>query len=314
MMKRAPLTTIEEDFKAIGLGHLVKESTAPKAESTETVVTPENIESVETETGEGEKQGEPVAEVKAVRTKRHTASDRLKWRRAKKKGKAKAASRKYRKKSSVKRMLKRHKMRADKLRHGKPAGRRRLVFGLDTVSNLLEDVQNIVSALDEDKVRNAIKTFANISIIAEMLAQSFERFENEMTEDEDKEQLSEAAAYFAELANDAADLATALNEGTEEIDMDDVSDMFRTSMKDLLNGLEMYANITEDDELEGLAGNVDEDDDSDDDDDDEDDLVSEEDEDDDEEEDDEDEDEDDEEEGEKKSPFPPKAEGKKGKK
>jgi hypothetical protein len=244
------LTTIEEDFKRIGLLDEAndeksqdemddKEKHAKKAAA---------AKSAPEEKKEGE---EDLDEVRSSRLKRHTSGERLKWRRAKKKGKAKAAGRKYRKKSTVKRMLKRHRLRAKKLRHGKAAGRRRLTFGNDTISNMLEEVQEIVSGIDTERVEHTVKAFANVAIIAEMLSRAFAKFEAE-AEGEDKDTLAEAAKFFSEMAEEASEIAKGLNEGPgedEEFDLEEIGEVFKGHMSDLLNGLDMYADITEDDDL-----------------------------------------------------------------
>jgi hypothetical protein len=298
------LTTVEEDFKAIGL---LTEDDVKKSKGKEEV-TADKESTVKK--GKGEKKEdagaddgeETLAELKQSRVKRHTSSERMKWRRAKKRGGAKSAARKYRKKASVKRMLKKHRMKASRLRHGKAAGRRRIHFGNDNVANMLEDTQELLASLDEAKVENSIKAFANVAIIAEMLARSFSKF-SEDVEGEEQENLESAAGFFAEMAEEAADIARGLKEAEEEIDFEEIDEVFKAQMGDLLNGLEMYADITEDDDL----ANIGEEDDDDDDDDDED-------EDDKEEAKDDDEDEDDDEGGDKKKapPFMKKGEKKEG--
>jgi hypothetical protein len=259
-------TTMEEDFRELGI---IMENADPAPDP------------------EAADPSDPLAEFKLTRTKRHTASERRKWKMAKRKGGARAAARQYRKKSSVKRRLKLHRKRADRMRKGKPAGRRRLTFGNDVISNMLEEVQEIVAGLGSERVEHSVKAFANIAIISELLARAFASFSKETNESADKRHFEESAAHFSSMAEEAAEVAKALSAGPgddEEFDLDEIGKMFKAQMSDLLNGLEMYADLTEDEELSSLSVTEEDDEDEDED-----------------EEDDEDED-DEEEEGEKKVP------------
>jgi len=269
------LTTVEEDFKAIGL-ITEDDEKKDKAGKTGKAADDEEVQGdKESSVKKGGKKAEStdadndqLDELKQTRMKRHTSSERMKWRRAKRRGSAKAAARKYRKKASVKRMMKRHRMKAQRLRHGKAAGRRRINFSNDSVSNMLEDTQNILASLDESKVENSIKAFANVAIIAEMLSRSFAKFAEEC-EGEDQAHLEQAASVFGEMAEEAADIARELKESADDVDFDELEEVFKGQMSDLLNGLEMYADITEDEDLANL-GEEDDDDEEDDDEDDED--------------------------------------------
>lgn len=279
------LTTVEEDFKAIGL---ITEDDDKKDKKAGKPVNDEEVDGdKESSVKKGGKKAESqddatdaqLAELKQTRVKRHTSSERMKWRRAKRRGGAKAAARKYRKKSSVKRMMKRHRMKAQRLRHGKAAGRRRLHFSNDSVSNMLEDTQALLASLDESKVENSIKAFANVAIIAEMLSRSFGKFAEECEDgSKDQEHLAQAATVFGEMAEEAADIARELKESAEDIDFDDLEEVFKGQMSDLLNGLEMYADITEDEDLTNLGEDDDDDEDDDEDDEDEKDEAKEDDE------------------------------------
>lgn len=315
------LTTVEEDFKKIGIltedddkpvsekkGKKAAEADDVEVDDAEEGVDGDKEDSVKTKKESSDDDAETLAE-KAIRLKRHTSGERLKWRRAKKKGGAKAAARKYRKKSTVKRMMRKHRLKAMRLRHGKKAGRKRLVFGNDQIANMMEEAQALIQSLDEQKVEQSVKAFANIAIIAEMLARSFAKF-SEDAEGEDSTSLDEAANFFREMAEEAADIARTLKTGPveedEELDFEEIGEVFKAQMSDLLNGLEMYADITEDDDLGEIAKSDDDDTET----------VSEgEDEDDDEDDDEEDdEDDDDEKGGDDKKKLPPfmkkKAEGK----
>jgi hypothetical protein len=277
------LTTIEEDFRKIGILTEGDDSKAKVKDEEEDedpadgkdgdkpaflkkkMAAAEKKEKKEGAALSPDEGLEDLDEVKRIRKKRASSGQKRKWKMAKRKGKAKQASKKYRKRSSVKRMLKIHKRRAARMRHGKPAGRTRLTFGNDNVSNMLEQVQEIVEGLDTERAEHSVKAFANIAIIAEMLARAFSKFAKESEDTEHSESLSEAAEFFSDMAEEAADVAKTLSEGPdedEEFDLDVLGEEFQAQMSDLLNGLEMYADITEDEDLAEMADDDDDDDDA----------------------------------------------------
>ncbi len=137
---------------------------------------------------------------------------------------------------------------------------------LGKLAGLFEEVEGILSSLDEDRVENAVKSFANIAIISEMLGDFFSAvLEEDIDDDELVEELSEAATFFTDLSESAADIATALNEGEElEVTLDQIEEAFNEQMEALVDGLEFYADLTEDeDELDEDEFDEDEDEDED---------------------------------------------------
>lgn len=231
------LTSLEEDFKNIGI--LDEEDDA----STEVV------EDGEEELDEARRIRRQFRGGKVITTKRTGAKERRKARMWRRSSKGKAALRKRKRKmrkASEKRKLKRKEMRAKK------RGTRE--ESLERVNNILEDVQSIVSSLDEadgsaQQLENAIKAFANVAIISEMLANFFSEGVELVESAELSDELAEAAIYFAEQAEQAAFLATALEEGTELDEDLDVDALFQEQMDSLVEGLEFYADMTEDEEV-----------------------------------------------------------------
>jgi hypothetical protein len=278
MRHPAVTTTAEEDLRALGL--LAEEDTT--------------------------EQAEPLEELHAVRTHKGTSSERRAWKKAKRRPHAKMIAKKHNRKSSVKRK----RMKQQKMTHGK-AGRahvrRMLGMGNDTVSTMLENTQQILESLNQEQNDNAVKAFAHLAILAEMLARSFSYISEDIG-DEDKEQatdLADASTFYSEMAEEASMIAKALREG-EDADEAGMAEYFRAKMAALLNGLEHYSELTDTEVTESEDEDDDEDDsddDNEDDSEDEDDEVSESDDedcDDDEEDDDEEESDDDEKEDDKK--------------
>ena len=150
------------------------------------------------------------------------------------------------------------------------------------LASILEDVQAIVSQLDENTLLSeddfdldtTIRSFANIAIISEMLSDFFGNLveDEELSEamgDDMMEDIADANEFFVELAEASADIATTLSEELdedEEIAVEELQKIFQEHMDDLVDGLEFYADLTEDedededdlDEDDGDLGNVEE--------------------------------------------------------
>lgn len=241
-MSRHPAinTTAEQDFQAFGLMHEANERPIGSRKRVD------ECDDTQSETDE------PIAEVSMKRTKKANSTQRRMWRKAKRKPKAKMSARKHNRKSSVQRMRKKHQKKSDALHHGNAArAHTRLQFSNDTVSNMLESSQQILSSLDEEKSGNAIKAFAHMAILAEMLKRSLGRIAEDLhkaDEDEDVSDLLNAAEFYETIAEEAATIAKALKEGEDEIDEDGMADYFRANMAEVMNGLEFYSSITEDDD------------------------------------------------------------------
>jgi hypothetical protein len=251
MLHRGPvvITSLEEDFKKIGL----------IAESTET----------ETEVEEGtEEDGDNLDEVRIRRrtaagkrtlqtTKRTPASVRMKSKRKykQKKFKIKRARAKKMRKPAIRRRAKILRKRAAKRRGESTEG---------PIANLIAEVADIVSSIEKPQAdaTDAIKSFANIAIISDLLANTFTEWSDNLDEsysDQDTyDELADAAESLADLAEAAAEIATALKEGEEVGDEEgELETLFKEYMEDLLEGMDLYNEVmSEMDTMHGKGGNV----------------------------------------------------------
>jgi len=241
------LQSLEEDFKNIGI--LEEDDTSEEVE----VVEDEDAElelSSEEEDDLEEGKRRAAGGKKMVRTKRMKSGD-----------KAKARQSYRRRKSKIKKARKKRGRSA----RGKKLARlaKRLaakesveLTNSDRINSILEDVQDIVSSVnapevteDTQALENAIKSFANVAIISEMLSDFFAEAVELVEEDQElSEELADAAHYFQEQAEAAAYLATSLDEGSDLDEDLDVDELFQEQMNSLVDGLEFYADLTEDDE------------------------------------------------------------------
>jgi len=237
------LTSLQEDFKAIGI---IAESEEVEVEETE--------EDAELEEGRRRAAGGR----KMVRTKKMKSGDKAKARASYRRRKGKIAKR--RKKLSKTSRGKKLAKLAMAMSHKESVQ----VSSSDRINSILEDVKDIVSSVNESDssqdLDNAIKSFANVAIISEMLANFFaESVELVESNEELSSELTDAAEYFQEQAEQAAYLATLLDEGGELDEDVDVDALFQEHMNALVEGLELYADLTEDEDED----DEDEDDDSD---------------------------------------------------
>jgi hypothetical protein len=266
------LSSLEEDFEQIGL---TEKKPLQEAKTTKEVEVDEDIdfEDLDLE-GLDEEQIEELrtryaaGSMKRVKLKRRSSAERAKSRRWEK------AHKSQRKKADKRSAMKdRGKKAAIKKRRARKRRNRREDVEMtmqDQLSSILEDVQNIVSQIDENVVEDnedietTIRSFANVAIISEMLSDFFEAVasDEELSEDLDDdliESLEEATAYFTDLAENAASLATVLNEGEDseyELPTDDeIAEAFEDWMGALVEGLEFYADLTEDDDADSDLGN-----------------------------------------------------------
>lgn len=255
MLHRGPvvITSLEEDFKKIGL---ISEN------QSETVEESDGAEGADGSEAEGEEMDEArilkrlgKGMRRLVRTKRTPPSQKAKSRRAyrAKKAKIKMARRKAMRNPKKRRRAKwAAAMRAKRQKEGTE----------NPIANLIEEVQDIVSSLDTAKNTDAIKSFANIAIIADMLSNQFNEWSENLDEsysDQDTyDTLAEYAESLADLAEAAAEVASSLKEGlTIESEETSLEDLFKEYMADMLEGMEVYnAAIAEMDTMHGKAGNV----------------------------------------------------------
>jgi hypothetical protein len=253
MSTKFRLLTIEEEFAAIGLIHESK--TAPVEE-------PPVVSEDDDEDEDDEDDGEPVEEaLKLKRRVKKSAALRMALKRARRKyykqhkGQEIVRARKYAKSSRGK---KRTKLRLSFWKkHAGMAGKPNMrLAGLDRVANMVEEVGGILDTIGERKNREFVRGYANIALISDTMARGFEALGADIQEEE----LTDLGKQFAEMAEQSAKIAEALE--AEEIELDEeLEAAFKSDMDDLLSGLEIYADMTEDeDESDDESDDEDEDD------------------------------------------------------
>lgn len=253
------LTSLEEDLKAIGL---LDETKCGKEEAEKK--TPPTAKPADDDDGaEADEATKPsdadaaLDEVRQVRLKRHTGAERRKARQYRKKhlAKIRVSRRKRERKPSTKKREKKLRALGAKLRHGKPAGRRRIqLAGLDRVSTMIENVQNTIAGMKNINEAEAIKGFAQVAIIADMLSRAFERV---ALKESDRDILL-ASKICDALAEDASEVAASLDDlrkarkagkATEAVlSNEDIEEEFKDAISTLLDSLELYSDVTEADD------------------------------------------------------------------
>jgi hypothetical protein len=257
MLHRGPvvITTLEEDFKKIGLiaeSKSLTEDTETEAEGAEpTDESPETIDErrIMRRTVAGGR--------KLARTQRTPIA---------KKQKAKRYHKRMKNRIKLKRQRKMRKplvRRRAKILRGR-AAKRRGESANNPIANLIEEVADIVASIETAPKTDAIKSFANIAIISDLLANTFNEWSEGLTEETSDQEtfdtLVEAAESLADLAEAAAEIATALKNGDElEGDEGVLEAIFKEYMEDLLEGMDIYNEATaqmEADTMHGKAGNI----------------------------------------------------------
>lgn len=112
---------------------------------------------------------------------------------------------------------------------------------MEGIAASMARIEAIVESLQtENSSEAAVPAFANVALIAEQLAVFFDSIS------EGDEDFEEAAAHYAEMAKEAAGVVQVLRtEDDDEIDFDRVRADFSEKMESLLNGLEVYSDLTE---------------------------------------------------------------------
>lgn len=231
----------------------------------EEVAEEEETDESEEEVAEGEEEvgedGEPVTEAaRLIRKRRINSKERVARRKAKvlrrrNKSKLKLKAKKFRRSPRGKRFLRKYKTALGRMHGHAPKGKRlSLKAGMDRVSNLIEEVQEIVAAIEGDSKQEAVKSFANMALIANELAENFacacDNFEV-VDEDDEEIDLCGGAKHFESLAAEAARVAEGLKASIDEgVEFDgtaqEVSEMFAAMMKDVLEGTELFGELSED--------------------------------------------------------------------
>lgn len=223
-MAKVHLTTLEEDMRAIGL----------LPSGSKRIPVQESVETPATAAPAGATP--PLDEVKMTRIKRKSSSERQAARKAYKKNKAKIKlrGRKYRKSAGGKKALAKHTRILKKL-GGPVRGKRIQTSGVDRVADLVEDVKDILASISGKDQKEVVKGFANLALAADALGKNLKLAAQDLGEGA----LLDLGVSYDEMAEQAAEIATALSEG-EDIDADELEEMFRDSMEDLLEGMEIY--------------------------------------------------------------------------
>jgi hypothetical protein len=233
------------------------------------------------ESDDSDEDGEPVSEDEAPEGEELTERLRLvrkrranmklrKVRRKQKilrrrhKAKLKQKAKRWRKSPRGKRFLRKYKQALKRVHGAPPKGRRiSLRSGMDRVSNLVEEVEDIVQAIEEsDSQVQAVKSFANLALIANDLAEEFghackaskeaaeESKASSETEEGDEQDFCVAAKKMESAAERAADLSEALNAALQEgsaptIGNDEITEQFAEIVGTVQQGLELYAELTD---------------------------------------------------------------------
>lgn len=137
--------------------------------------------------------------------------------------------------------------------------------GTNAVANLAEEIQNLVGEIHTSGQKDVITSFAYAALTADQLEDRFmalaEWFHDNAEDREDlgmARDLAEMSEQFQAIAEDAAECAEALKgalvEGTDEedIDMDKVEGHFREMMDAVFEGLDLYAVLTGDEDVEEI--------------------------------------------------------------
>lgn len=209
------ITSLEEDFKKIGLIR----DTKPMQESVEQ---DENLD----EAARIKKRVvlKPGGGAKVVKTQRSSAKERM----AAKKFRRSAAGKKSARKAMKRRMSAKGQRRAAKVAKAAAAKGTRQE-GFDP--------------------KEALKSFANAAIIAEKLQLAFlEWVKGDLCESAgDESEFLKLAAELAVIAEEFAEVATALNEGTE-LDTEELSELFAEGLETVLDAVDLYEENEGDDD------------------------------------------------------------------
>jgi len=245
------ITTLEEDFKKIGI-LVEKTETAPEVEAEVKPVAEEDEEYIE---GQENMTADELEEARVKRRVGRKGRTAKATKRTPPRLKMKSRRNYRKKKAKIKLARKKAKRNPRKARRAKVLAvrRARLHQGNDTISNLIEEVQDIVSSLNGGQ-EDAVKSFANIAIIADMLANTFTEWTNDINESEEELEegdetldiLATSATELADLAEAAAEIASGLKAGSN-LDIDGgvtLEELFREYMSSMLEGMDLYNEAT----------------------------------------------------------------------
>jgi hypothetical protein len=223
MRNQIVVTTLEEDFRKIGL---IRESAptpapvAPKEEEEEEVL------------DEAGRIKFALRGGKKVKQQKTSMADR----RAAKKNRRSAGGKKSARKQA-------------KIRRSAKGQRRMAKVAAKAIAKGTRQ-----EAVDANET---LKSFANAAIIADKLSTIFtEWVKADIYESEDERMFAGLAGELGEIAESFADIATAMSEGKLEESAEDVAAAFAEGMETILDAVDLYEDNNEDDEeVEETSGN-----------------------------------------------------------
>lgn len=271
MSKPIVLSSLEEDFQRIGLvpeasfsGSAEVLSEEAETEDVSEASEEEDASVEESEEAIGLSEAEELTErLRLLRQRRATSKVRrqrikTKRKRMRIRARLRLKAKRFRRSARGKRFLRKYKMALKRYHGHAPRGRRiSLKMGTDRVSNMLEDVAELMQAVDGFDRKEAMRAFANIALVSDKLSEGFEKLLTQLGESGDASVAPEhysLAEHFDAMALDAADIAELLKSSVSggsklPATPDELQEAFGTMMSELMEGLEFYADALE---AEGL--------------------------------------------------------------
>ena len=198
------------------------------------------------------RQAEMIEMMQALEGRRRAAGGRGMVKTKRMSAKAKAKARRY---------YKAHKRKISRQRHKRAKSSRgkrlqRLAKSMESVTDIstaLEHIDSLVADLHEEvDAETAMPAFANIALVAEMLAQVFEA-----TLDEDVD-TSDNVEAFTKLAEAAAEAVEFLHENEDDLDEEAMSEAYSDYLDALREGIATYQELSGavlEDESDDTEGN-----------------------------------------------------------
>lgn len=245
------ITSLEEDFKKIGL--IKAESVAPEASVEET----DESELDEATRIKKRLQRKAGGGYEVKQLKKSSAKERMRGKEFRRSAAGKAAERLRGRVRGTKKFKKRAKKTADVAaqkgtRRGKgDMGGMRMKGDYGMGGMRMKGDYDMGMSMEAFDAAEALKSFANAAIIAERLQTVFtEWVKGDLCESvEDDTEFLKLAGELATIAEEFAEIATALSEGTEELDEEAVTALFNEGLETILDAVDLYEeNEGEDDE------------------------------------------------------------------
>lgn len=224
------ITSLEEDFRKIGL--IKAESVAPEASVEETDET-ELDEAARIKKRLVRKAGGGIA---VQKTQKSSAKERM----AGKKFRRSAAGKKAARMAMKKRRSAKGKRIAAKV--AAVAAKKGTRSKGDMSGMRMKGDYGMGMSMEAFDAAEALKSFANAAIIAERLQTVFtEWVKGDLCESrEDDTEFLKLAGELAAIAEEFAEIATVLSEGTEELDEEAVAAIFNEGLETILDAVDLY--------------------------------------------------------------------------